>query len=82
MKTLLKRSSLSPMHSSFLLLSGMLFLIIALSYGLIKVPKRCWEERRIDVITNYYYFSVKESVETRRDAFFEFETIYAVFTPY
>lgn len=59
-------------------ISGSFLLVIALSYGLIKVPKRQWEQRNLGIILGYRYYLVKIYEENRRDAVLVLTDLYGV----
>ena len=52
--------------------------MIALSYGLIKVPKRQWEQRTLAIMLGYRYYLTKIYEENRRDAILVLTDLYGV----
>ena len=62
--------------------SGTLILLTALSYGLIRMPKRAWERRDLDVISGYCYFHIKEYQENLNEKYYNLESQYGVRTAY
>jgi LMBR1-like membrane protein len=52
--------------------------VIALSYGLIKVPKRQWEQRDLKIMLGYRYYLVKIYEDNRREAILALTDLYGV----
>lgn len=52
---------------------------MTLSYGLIKVPKKGFERRTPEVILNFYYFEMMKLNEQRKESFYKYEKVYAVY---
>jgi hypothetical protein len=51
---------------------------MALSYGLIRVPQKVWQNRNLTLMLGFLYFKIKKLQENRKDAMYELETQYAV----
>ena len=58
--------------------SGMILLICALSYGLIKVPLRAWEERNLAILLGYHLFKVKTFSDLKQKSLENLETQFEV----
>ena len=49
-----------------------------MSYGLIRVPQKVWQNRNLSLMLGFLYFKIKKLKENRKDAMYELETQYAV----
>jgi hypothetical protein len=51
---------------------------MALSYGLIRVPQKAWQNRNLSLMLGFLYFKIKKLQDKRKDSMYELETQYAV----
>jgi len=59
---------------------GMIVLICALSYGLIRVPMQAWENRDLKIILGYHYFMTKAHHEAKKESIYSLEVQYSILT--